>query len=135
MNKEKLFVTISSIVNAILLLFIIYATMYLHFEMIGVIMIIFPLLVAGITLFISNKVKKHSFQKSMKYANIAYFLAYVIPLGLFALALILFPPRVVAMYGVEMPIGVEECLEYCRELGEQTSEYVQECMSNCFNRR
>ena len=136
MSGQKIFVIISSIINIALLGFALFVLM--NEAGMGLFLTLFPLAVGLITFFIVKKVKNFEMIRALKYFNIAYFASYLIPVGIFIVFQVYFAPRAVALYGVVQPeYGVrmdpiiEQCYQKCRELVNQSSEVIRDCIDKC----
>lgn len=129
MNSQTIFVVILSIVNIVLLGFALFVLT--NETGIGLFLTLFPLTMGLITFFIVKKFKKFELMRALKYFNVAYFAFFVLPVGIFILYFILFAPRVVAMYGVQLDPIVQECYMKCRTIANQTSEAIRSCIEKC----
>ena len=110
MKGEKVFVIIFSIINALLLILSIVIIMMNpnnnFYNGVGLFLLIWPLIIGCFTFIVTKYVKKFDIWRALKYTNIIYFAAYIIPLLFFIIIGILYPPRSIAMYGIKPLYGV-----------------------------
>jgi hypothetical protein len=136
MEGQKIFVIILSIINLILFGFAAYWAIKSISP--GLFLAVFPLLIGFITFIIVREVKKFEMLRALKYANIAFFVSYLIPIGILIAYQLFFAPRAVALYGVIQPkYGarmdpiVEQCIQKCKDLPNETTKVIQACIDKC----
>ena len=129
MEGQKIFVIISSIINIALLGFALYLLM--NETGIGLFLTLFPLGVGLITFFITKKIKNFELIRALKYFNIAYFASYLIPVGVFISFIFMKGPVSQLEYGVRIDPVMEQCYNKCRELVNQSSEVIRDCVDKC----
>ncbi len=95
----------------------------------------FPLL-ATLIVFLVAKHKKLKTDVVWKRSVVAYFLFFVIPLGLTAVFTLIKAPLAVSKYGVapELENAMSICQSQCKSALNQSQEFFQQCYQACMDK-
>lgn len=94
-------------------------------------LLIFPIIVALIIFLVGKYKRNFDSYRIWKRAVLAYFLAFIIPLGVVIIIVTIMMPVAQVKYGV--PLEVAQIVETCRIQCEQTLSQGQQFFEECYN--
>lgn len=130
MYREKIIVATFSLINLILFTHIIFY-LGLPSSDLGFSLMLFPVSVGLITYIILTKAKKFNPLRALKYTNIAFFAACVIPVGIFIAYFYNAEPMYATRTGRPFNPVIEKCIDTCSTLFTDNPNTTSECIMKC----